>query len=179
MSISKLADHDVRRVTNPGERSEMLGDIADLMDRERFGVLSTSLEDGWPYGTLISYAFTGDLRQLLFVTPRDTVKYANICRDGRVSMLVTDQRNDPGDVHGAVSLTIMGTASIVSDDHRGDATPLLAARHPELLDFIGSGENALVRIDVKQYILVSRFQAVRVLTMETPRSIHGDQGSSS
>lgn len=137
--------------------------ISELMNHQRFGVLSSCARDNWPYGNLISFAVTNDLSGILFVTPRSTKKFANICENEKISMLITNQRNDSSDVDHAVSVTVMGIARELRGSERESSITTLLGKHPRLEGFIRSPMNALVRIDAVRYIYVSQFETVQVL----------------
>ncbi len=51
-----------------------------------FAVLATD-DNGRPYTSLVAYALTPDMRQLVFATPKKTRKYANIIRSSNVALL--------------------------------------------------------------------------------------------
>ena len=66
--------------------------------------------DTYPYNTLVGYAFTKDLRFLLFATMRHTRKYGNIVKHPRVSMLIDSRKNYVSDFKDAIALTVVGKA---------------------------------------------------------------------
>jgi hypothetical protein len=133
--------------------------IARLLASQRFAVLSTA-GSVYPYGTLIAYAATGDLRAILFATMRKTRKHRNMERDPRVSLLIDSRPRRPDDIKDAEALTALGTAKEVHGKSLERFTQLYLERHPYLADFIGDPHTALMRISVRRYILVRRFQEV-------------------
>lgn len=56
----------------------------------RTGKLATTRKDGRPHVMPVWFVLDGD--DVIFTTGRDTVKGRNIRRDGRISMLVDDER---------------------------------------------------------------------------------------
>ena len=58
-----------------------------LFRSQRLAVLSTN-EQGQPYGNLVSFVATEDMKNLLFATTRSTRKFANLTTDSRVAMLI-------------------------------------------------------------------------------------------
>ena len=145
-------------------RQEALCDIRDILDAQRFGVLSTHA-GGQPYGSLVAFAAMEDLRRILFCTPRQTRKYANLSRDPRAAMLFHTSRNEETDCTEAMSVTATGTAVEVPEGRREANVALFLARHPGLADFAGDSQNALVALEVSEYHLVRRFQDVVRLRM--------------
>ena len=136
--------------------------IRDLFRMQKLAVLSTH-NAGQPYASLVAFAATEDLRHLYFATARTTRKYRNLSLDPRVAMLMDSRSNLDSDVHTAVAVTATGTAVEVSGQERDQGAQRYLARHPYLQDFIGAETCAFVRVTVKTYYLVSRFQQVMEL----------------
>ncbi len=136
--------------------------IRALDKSEHFAVLATT-DGGEPYASLVAYAFTPDLRTLIFATPRKTQKYRNIRASGRVALLIDSRSKKRKDLLGAEAMTVMGAARTV---RRGPAWDGLAAvfleKHPALKEFIGSPSTALVAVDLVRCVHVSAFQTVTV-----------------
>jgi nitroimidazol reductase NimA-like FMN-containing flavoprotein (pyridoxamine 5'-phosphate oxidase superfamily) len=136
--------------------------IRDLFRMQKLAVLSTH-NAGQPYASLVAFAATEDLRHLYFATARTTRKYRNLSLDPRVAMLMDSRSNLDSDVHTAVAVTATGTAAEVSGQERDQSAQRYLARHRYLQDFIGAETCAFVRVTVKTYYLVSRFQQVMEL----------------
>ncbi len=136
--------------------------LADLFQSQRLGVLSTH-RDGQPYGSLIAFHATGDLKKFYFATPKTTRKFSNLKVDPRVSILVNNSINADADFHQAISVTMVGDAAeLVISDHDAVLTKYLE-KHPYLEDFVRSPTTALVEVSVKSYFLVQNFQKVTEL----------------
>jgi PPOX class probable F420-dependent enzyme len=71
---------------------ELSPKVLGLLRGPNFGVLATLGSDGSPQTTCIWVDTDGE--HLLFATTTDTVKYANLVRDGRVALTVADH-DDP------------------------------------------------------------------------------------
>ena len=145
-------------------QQQTLGDIREILDAQRFGVLSTH-NDGQPYASLVAFAATEDLRRILFCTPRATRKYANLSRDPRAAMLVNTSGNTANDCTEAMSVTATGTAVEVPEGRRAPDVALFLTRQPGLADFVGDPQTALLALEVSEYHLVRRFQDVVRLRM--------------
>ena len=165
MKSAPLKDHKMTPTPEMTEKESLSRQISELMNDQRFGVLSSCPKDGWPYGNLISFAVTDNLLGILFVTPRNTKKFANISDNEKISMLITNERNDSADIDHAVSVTVMGIAQEVTGSERESSIATLVGKHPRLESFFRSPMNALVRIDVVRYIFVSRFETIQVLEL--------------
>ncbi|MBN2282691.1 MAG: pyridoxamine 5'-phosphate oxidase family protein [Deltaproteobacteria bacterium] len=138
--------------------------IEELLARQRFGVLATQ-SDGNPFTSLVSFAVTGDLRRIIFMTSRGTAKYANMMRSERVSMLIDSRSNRESDIRDAVAVTVTGKAREVDKDDQEYLKEIYLNKHPYLKGFAQSPATALICIDVKSYVLVARFQEVETLDM--------------
>jgi len=94
----------------------------------RLMAIATLRSDGWPQVTMVGYA-NEDLL-LYFVISRAGQKFANIERDGRVSIVVGRDFEDPAQIK---ALSIAANASEVRDpQQRERAIDLVLARHPAL-----------------------------------------------
>ena len=78
--------------------------LREMLESQLLGVLGTH-HDGEPYTSLVGFAATPDLEQLLFATGRATRKHANLAADSRASMLVDNRSNRPADFTEASAAT--------------------------------------------------------------------------
>ena len=140
-------------------------DINDLLSRlfanQQLGVLATELE-GQPYSNLVAFAATEDLKSLVFVTNRNTSKYANVISNPKVAMMVDSRTNKQSDFNSAVAVTILGTAVEVAGNERDRLLELYIAKHPHLADFVSLPYQALMRITASGFIVAS-FDSVQVV----------------
>jgi nitroimidazol reductase NimA-like FMN-containing flavoprotein (pyridoxamine 5'-phosphate oxidase superfamily) len=128
---------------------------------EPVAVLCTQGE-GQPYGSLVFFAFSDDLRCFAFATPRATRKYRLVKECDSVALLLDTRMKFPEDMMKVEAVPVTGRASEVTDDPElKRLTGLLAGRHPYIESFIAAPSTALFRVDVVRYIHVSRFQEVR------------------
>lgn len=133
--------------------------VGDLLSSQLLGVLGTH-HGGGPYTSLVAFAATDDFHQLLFVTGRSTRKWANLSHDARASMLIDNRSNRPEDFAAAAAVTALGVVEEVPTDEREDFIRLFVNRHPYLADFTASPSCVMLRLQVRTYILVTRFQHV-------------------
>jgi heme iron utilization protein len=141
------------------DRAGLILELTHLLKSQRLSVLSTH-NAGQPYASLVSFAATPDLMQLLFATTRSTRKYANLTSDARAAMLVDNRSNEETDIHSAMAVTATGVAGEVSGTERREALSLYLLKHPYLKDFVNSPSCAFLKLTVKTYYLVRRFQNV-------------------
>jgi len=140
--------------------------IKTLLASEALSVLSTEKE-GQPYASLVAFAANNDFKHLLFATPRTTRKYGDLTANPRVALLVNNSRYPAQDIFSASSVTVLGTAEPLEGPDKEALMKVYLKKHPGLKDFAGVQTTALVRVAVKRYILVSRFQDVTVVEMES------------
>jgi len=136
--------------------------ISKLLESQHSAVLST-MEDRQPYSCLVAYAFTGDLKILIFATPKAKRKLANITAEPLISLLVDDRKNDPEDFHAASALTILGRAYAFGDSELAQYKALYLQRQPYLQDFADDPKTVFIKVEIDEYILVNRFQHVETL----------------
>jgi nitroimidazol reductase NimA-like FMN-containing flavoprotein (pyridoxamine 5'-phosphate oxidase superfamily) len=134
--------------------------IQTLVQQEPFAVLCTQA-GGQPYGSLVGFAFSRDLRCFVFATPVATRKYRLLSECDRVALLVDDRGRFPDDMMKVSAVTVTGQARQVE---RGTGfrrwAELLTRRHPYLKSFVQAPSTALFRVDVFRFLHVTRFQEV-------------------
>lgn len=147
------------------KREAIVGQVRDLLQSQQLAVLATH-NQGQPYASLVAFAATGDLREIYFATSRSTRKYANLTADPRVAMLVDSRSNEVSDFHQAAAATMVGEAREVGERERDSISRIYLSRHPHLEEFVGSPTCALLRVRVRTYFVVSKFQNVMELHIE-------------
>ncbi len=138
---------------------EIQKEIASLLGSQQLAVLSTQRE-GQPYSSLMAFAFTPDLENIVVATGKSTRKYQNLIQESRVSLLIDNRSNSENDFHTAVAVTVIGKALLIEQPERPEYEKIYLQRHPYLEKFISSPTTAFVKIAVSRYVLVSRFQDV-------------------
>ncbi len=152
-----------KRTESPHDNlSELQRTIAALLKKQRLAVLSTQGTTG-AYASLVAFAETPDLKQLLFATTRSTRKYNNLLGHPRVALLIDNRSNRESDFYRAVAVTAVGQAREIEVDEREAPVSLYLAKHPRLREFVSSPSCALFRVRVETYLTVSRFQNVQEL----------------
>ncbi len=147
------------------ERSHM-EILRDLLETQLLGVLGTQHE-GEPYTSLVGFAATPDLQQLLFATGRQTRKLANLSKDARASMLVDNRTNRSSDFTEASAATAIGVVEEISDEERPELEHLFLAKHPHLESFVRSPSCVFLRLHVSVYMVVTHFQHVIELHVDS------------
>ena len=141
--------------------AESMDLVRHLLASEQLAVLSTQY-GGQPYSNLIAFAYTDNMKCLIFVTSRNTRKYGNVLADKRVAVLVDSRRHDISDFKGAMAITALGAAEEATGSERNQLLQVYLAKHPHLEDFVNNQSNALIKISISDYI-IARFDSVRTL----------------
>jgi heme iron utilization protein len=147
------------------ERGQIEETLRELFDAQRLAVLSTQ-SDERPYGSLVAFCASGDLRRLVFATTRSTRKFDHLSADPWVALVVDSRSNRESDFHEAIAVTATGRSREASGDERSRLAERYLAKHPALAGFVASPTCAIIVVEVTTYYLVSRFQHVVELHME-------------
>ena len=146
------------------ENAELTELLRDLFSSQLLAVLGTQSENG-PYGNLVAFAATGDLKLLLFATLRSTRKYQNIADAPKAAMVIDNRSNQEADFNGAVAVTATGSVIEVPESERDALQKVYLAKHPQLHDFLESPACALLKVEVDHYHIVRLFQQVVTVSM--------------
>ncbi len=138
--------------------------LKHLFAAQRLCVLATQ-GSGQPYGSLVAFAETDDLMQLVFTTRRDSRKFANLTADPRVALLIDSRSNSDTDFRDAVAVTAVGSAREASGGERDSLAKIYLAKHPYLAEFVESPGMAVCLADIEDYV-IARFTEVTRLRME-------------
>lgn len=135
--------------------------IRTLLTEQPYAVLCTQSQSQ-PYGSLVAFAASNDLKSLVFSTPVATRKYRLLTECEHVALLVDTRSNSSGDMMEIEAVTATGRAYIIATGADFDRwASLLIGRHPHLAAFVKAESTALVRVEVVRYFHVCRFQEVR------------------
>ena len=126
--------------------------LRELFASQRFAVLATD-DCGQPFASLMAFAVTEDLRQIVVLTDRHRRKFSNLktnCRENKGS-----------DTEKSVAVTAIGDANEVSRDIDTALRELFLVRHPNLAGFAATPTCTVVSVRITSYQLVSQFERIR------------------
>jgi len=146
--------------------AELSGLIKRVFTSQRFAVLATQLE-GQPYSNLVAFAEADNLKNLLFVTSRDTRKYSNTLASKKVAILVDSRTNQASDLNSAIAITALGTIEEVAAENKDYLSEIYLSKHPELRDFLHKPSSALMKVMVNSYVVATFDDVRRLLIGET------------
>ena len=141
--------------------SKGLAAIKSLLAGQKLAVIC-SLSSGLPYSNLVAFAETADLRSLVFATSRDTSKYQNLIKDGRVSLLIDNRTNLPADFETAKAITVLGKALEIETGVDQGYKEVFLAKHANLAHFLNDSQTSLFVVKVSTYILAGFETAERM-----------------
>ncbi len=148
-----------KKATRSAGQVDPLDTVRRLLESQQVAVLATH-NQGQPYGTLVGFSVSPNLKSLFFATARTTRKFTNIVADDRVAMTFDDRMRAAADFYEAVGVTASGRATEVSKSPRSANLKRFLARHPHLEEFVLSPNCAFLRVRVEKYVMVRRFQEV-------------------
>lgn len=139
--------------------------LRELFSRQQFAVLATQ-DQGMPYGSLVAFAATDDLRTLLFATARQTRKYGNMARESRAALVIDNRENHENDLLAATAVNAAGRAAEVDTARLPGLRQVFLDKHPSLRAFVESADCALIGLQIEVYTVVTQFQQVVELHSE-------------
>ena len=149
--------------------NSMLGlrqEVKSLCTSQQLCVLATQSE-GQPYSNLVAFAETDALQSLIFVTNRNTRKYANAISNDKVAMMIDSRTNQPSDFNTALAVTALGTVEEVAVSERDAIISIYLSKHPYLAEFANMPHQALMRVKVSEYV-IAHFDKVQVIHINDP-----------
>ncbi|MHA2600894.1 MAG: pyridoxamine 5'-phosphate oxidase family protein [Candidatus Thorarchaeota archaeon SMTZ1-83] len=133
--------------------------LAELFRSQIVSVLGTSASDE-PYSCLVGFEFTPDMKEVVFATMRDRLKYRQIRANPRVSLMIDNRKNTPSDFNTTTSVTLIGEAEDTEPPERDRLAEMLVKKNPFLSDFVESPDCAVVRIRIEKMYIVDNFESV-------------------
>lgn len=151
---------DVVSCNHNGVPKNIVTEIEDLCKDQPFAVLATQGE-GQTYASLISFAISENLSQLVFSTPSKTRKVDLISGNNKVSLMIDNRSHKPESINLICAVTITGEARVLDDPEEiekwGQA---LTTKHNYLQRFVDSPTSNLILVETVRFFYVRRFQEV-------------------
>jgi uncharacterized protein YhbP (UPF0306 family) len=133
--------------------------LKKLFSSQKLGVLATQQEKN-PYTSLVAFACSDDMRQIVFATPKTTRKFSNITSNSNVSIFIDNRSNKAVDFRKAIGVTVLGSVKQIRKNKNSKLMKLYLGKHPQLESFLSSPSCVFIRIDIKSFYVVERFQNV-------------------
>jgi hypothetical protein len=138
--------------------------LIQLFNNQYFMVLATQSE-GELHTSLVSFTSSNDLHWFYFITPKTSRKFKNLKENPRVSLFIDNRSNKVQDIGEAMGVTVVGEAEEVPQVDIPGLLNFFLQKHGYLYDFAHAPGSCLVRVRVKRYRLVTRFQEVEDLIL--------------
>jgi nitroimidazol reductase NimA-like FMN-containing flavoprotein (pyridoxamine 5'-phosphate oxidase superfamily) len=127
---------------------------------QRHAVLAT-VSDGQPYTSLVAFAMTPDMKNVVFATPRKTAKYRNILRNSRVALLIDTRSNTDAAYMKSEAVTVVGTAVPIRRGRKRESlSGILIEKHPALRRFVQEKTTAIIVVESERCFHTGSFQEV-------------------
>jgi heme iron utilization protein len=139
--------------------------INGALQTSRFAVLATE-GDGQPHTSLIAITPLISLRQLIFATYRNTLKYRNLVHNSKVAVLIENRDFNINGFQNCIILTIIGHTEEISIKEKEAAYQAHLKRHPEMESFMLSSDCALFQIIARSYQVVYGIDDIRWITAD-------------
>ncbi len=148
--------------------------LRGVLTSQKFAVLSTH-RAGQSHASLVAFAATTEMKELLFATARTTRKYTNLCENTQVALLIDNRSNRDADLREALAITATGRVEEAADAEREVFLARYLDKHPQLADFVNAPTSALMVVKIAKYELVRTFQNVVELHMTTSQPSQGSE----
>jgi hypothetical protein len=160
-SDEPLFEGDAEAGSPPSSSSkEFANQIKTLVETQPYAVLC-SQSQRQPYGSLVAFAFSEDLKHAVFATPVATRKYRILMECDHVALVIDSRPDHVNDFMSVEAITVTGRATLLKPETGSEEwARLLVARHPYLERFVFAPSSALFRVDVVRFFHVTRFQEV-------------------
>ena len=149
-----ITDHS----NNPGIAER----IRYLVENQPFCVLCTQGNDQ-PYGSLIAFAFTDDLKHFFFITPVKTRKYQLLSGHPQAAFVIDSRVQHSDKAHDIHAVTVAGKVRHLKAGHDFEqGIALLRKRHSYMAAFIETEDDALFQFEAECFYYVERFQETQI-----------------
>lgn len=118
-----------------------------------FAVLATEGE-GQPHASLVAITPSDDFKALIFATYKNTRKYNNLNKNGKVAVLFENRSANNLNQHNTTVLTAFGNAKELDNEALKPAFEAHVFKHPEQRTFLLSNDCAMFRIKVTAFQIV-------------------------
>jgi nitroimidazol reductase NimA-like FMN-containing flavoprotein (pyridoxamine 5'-phosphate oxidase superfamily) len=163
-----MTEYDEPVMGNSHNKHKMTSDdeavkekIYNLAKEQPFGILCTQIQ-GQPYGSMIGFAFSDDLKHAVFATPKATRKYENLNKCKNIALVVNNREKHPNELMKIEAFTATGKAKEITEyEMDSEWARLLTDKHHYLKSFLESNSTALFHIRIVRFFYVRTFQDVR------------------
>ncbi|MEW6184479.1 MAG: pyridoxamine 5'-phosphate oxidase family protein [Thermodesulfobacteriota bacterium] len=138
--------------------------LKTIFSTQKLAVLATQEIEG-PYLSLMALAWTEDLSHIMIATRKGTRKYSNIMKSPQVALLIDNRSVRGEDFQNTMAVTALGEVMKPALSETDFLTSIFLGRHPDLELFVRSPECVVLKVQIKKYIIISRFEEAEELLM--------------
>jgi heme iron utilization protein len=142
---------------NPMDYADRAWPVRELLEREKYGVLSTLSRkaEGWPFGSLAPFALSKRGEPLvLFSNLAEHTQ--NLLWDARVSMFVQDSLA-LADPQAGARVTLLCTATVVAKPEIDEARQAYLQRFPTTIGLLQLGDFRFFKLQIEQARYIGGF----------------------
>ena len=143
---------------------EIFNKVKKLLEAQKYAVIATN-KDKIPYTNIIAFASTEGLGNIYFATKKDSTKFLNLINNPCVSLLIDDRKNLSSDIMNATAVSVEAEVKEVNEK-KEKLKKILLEKHPELRGFLNEPNCELLKLEVKKYYYIDKFDNKQVLTFE-------------
>jgi nitroimidazol reductase NimA-like FMN-containing flavoprotein (pyridoxamine 5'-phosphate oxidase superfamily) len=136
--------------------------VLRLLRAQRFAALATCSGDR-PHASLVAVWADPASGEILFVTPRDTLKYRNLAANRRAALLLDSRPARSGGAAAGAALTVSGTARELRGREAKLRFSAFLRRHPGMKAFAASPDCAIFALRPAASSLATGLSEVRRL----------------
>lgn len=139
---------------------EVKNSLEKLLQNQKYMVLASLNVEGIVCTNLVAFDVDESFENIHFITSKNTRKYANILSNHQVSAYIDNRNNDSMDITNIIGVNATGRAKELDKKKYSDVLRKFKLKMPFLEPFIYSNSNALIRVSVQYFDVVTRFQEV-------------------
>ena len=117
--------------------------IQHLVAKQPYAVLCVQGQ-GQPYGALVAFAFSEDLRHAVFVTPVATRKYRLLSDCDHVALVIDNRANKADELMEIEAVTVTGRSQMIERGGEFDRVGRVAGRSPSVSEIVRASPNLCV-----------------------------------
>jgi len=134
--------------------------IAEALQYNGLGVLATE-GDGQPHASLVAVTPMNECLELVFATYRNTGKYKNLIKNGKVAILFENRSTKSLKQTDVIVITAFGYAKEADKAVSDSVLNAHLLRHPELESFLSASDCAIFQVKVNAYQIVAGIDDVK------------------
>ena len=134
-----------------------------LLESQKYAVVATNKEK-IPYTNIIAFSSSEGLGNIFFATKKESTKFLNLINNPCVSIMIDDRKNLSSDIMNAQAVSAEAEVKEI-DEEKEKQKEFFLKKHPELAGFLNEPDCELLKLEVKKYYYVDKFDNKQVLNI--------------